>query len=163
MELDRSMKNWPTCVVSKNAPKSTKRKINDADAPSGVPMMPSVVYTRYVITRVRPKPLCARNPGMERPAKEYSTKSVAMMRMGYPTTRLHASASRKTSIPPTTMSMMKVRYPTGSATGSYFLEMRMAKSMCCTAIYKQHPIATSASTMSYHGSAFKRLIFLVAG
>ncbi len=41
--LARSMKNSPTFVRSRNAPKRTNRKMKVEEAPRGVPIMPSVV------------------------------------------------------------------------------------------------------------------------
>ena len=39
----RSMKNLPSPVLSRYAPKRMKRKMNVEDTPSGMPKMPSVV------------------------------------------------------------------------------------------------------------------------
>ncbi len=47
----KSIKNLPSPVLCKKAPKSTKRNTKEAETPKGIPKIPSVV--RYICPTIR--------------------------------------------------------------------------------------------------------------
>ena len=52
--LATSIKNWPMPVFSRQAPNMIKRNMKVEQTPMGLPITPSVVMKRWVITRLRP-------------------------------------------------------------------------------------------------------------
>ena len=100
--LPKSMKNWPTPVFSRNAPKSMNRKMNVLDAPMGVPNTPSRPKNRCLMITCRLKPRLARKPGMDWPKMPTSKKAIATQTMGRPLTRRQASIKSRMPAAPTT-------------------------------------------------------------
>ncbi len=100
MALDRSMKNSPTPVFSRKAPKRMNRKMKVELAPTGAPKIPSWVKKRCLMICRTLYPRLPIKPGMFRPIRPVRTNTAAMVTIGMPTTRLQASASSRTAAPP---------------------------------------------------------------
>ncbi len=90
--LARSIKNSPTPVFSRKAPKSINRKIKVVQAPMAVPKTPSWSYHRCSTMRFQELP-DLRKPGIYLPKRATRIKTLAMMTMGRPTTRRVASSN----------------------------------------------------------------------
>jgi len=102
--ITRSTKYWPAPVALRNEVKRMKITTTVAEAPRGMPKMPSVVRERWLTILSASKPLCASASGMRSPKKAYNRATNAIVGKGQPITLRVPSMTRATRIAPIIMS-----------------------------------------------------------